>query len=178
MDMHTQVAKTLTQADQLIALKAALCQWHGQLMPVQTSMAMISKDESTTIEGAEIRATVELFHERLTAVLNDMDRASLNIAAVESLGASEPVHEEKDLVRSMSFPFTNHSKSLSLYQINPAATNADILAHLSVRISQLHATLLQVSGRADELTENFLHTCQMLAHECEDLVENIEFPSD
>lgn len=80
--------------------------------------------------------------------------------------------------RELRFP-TSHS----LYQLNPSADNSEIYDQLSARLSQLTAMLTMVHGNGfesfsqwnDEIQDNYLWACTMLATECRDHVDHPNF---
>ena len=70
------------------------------------------------------------------------------------------------------------------YQIHADATTSDVHDQLSARLSQLSAMLIMTTGPGfeafdswnDEIKENYLLACSMLAKECLGLAENTSYP--
>ena len=68
------------------------------------------------------------------------------------------------------------------YQLHNAATSADILDHLQARLCQLEALLITTCGNGhesfsswnDEIQDNFLWACSMMAEECKELAGHIK----
>lgn len=70
------------------------------------------------------------------------------------------------------------------YQLHTNATTAAVHDQLSARLSQLSAMLIMTTGQGfeafdswnDEIKENYLWACSMLAKECLGLAENTSYP--
>ena len=85
-----------------------------------------------------------------------------------------PEHQSKD--RGIEFAAAG-----KLYQIHPDATSADARDQLSARLSQLHSMLIITHGCglesfenwSDDIKDNYLWGCAMLAKECKELVRHI-----
>lgn len=167
MDMQT--GKTLT-TDVVSA-------WHGELMPLRTTLEMLIESESHSNEGSQIRSVIALVHERLNKVLDEMDQASLNMRAAAAGDQDKPSPDAPPPPGAMPFSIGYDD----LYQVHPKASRDDVMEHLSARLCQLNAMLIQTVGNgaetfnnwSDEIRDNYLWACQAHAHECEDLVQHL-----
>lgn len=158
-------------------IKDVVSDWHGQLMPLSSALEMLSKAERHTIEGSQMGSVIELVHDKLSKVLDEMDRASLTMGGLGASAQDKPLQEEKATAGSMPFSIGWDG----LYQVHPKASRDDVMGHLSARLSQLNAMLIQTVGDgaetfnnwSDEIRDNYLWACQAHARECEDLAQHL-----
>lgn len=84
--------------------------------------------------------------------------------------------------RNMTFAGFCMNGDEGLYQLRPEADQAEILEQLDTRLTQLSAMLTIVYGNGgetfrvwnDDIQDNFLWACQMLALECKDLAGHLK----
>jgi hypothetical protein len=101
---------------------------------------------------------------------------------------SQSVYEEPIMTFEDSTPLQqptersiNFASSGKLYQLRPDATPIDVQDQLHARLSQLHAMLTITCGNgfetfenwSDEIKDNYLWSCSMLAKECKELVSHV-----
>jgi hypothetical protein len=80
----------------------------------------------------------------------------------------------------------NFAAAGPFYTLHADATQGDIQDQLSARLSQLSAMLIMIHGGgfdsfcqwSDEIKQNYLWACSMLAEECKDLCDASIIPAD